>query len=135
MALCTKKYKNGDSVRVAEIPSDNVSGLSISRSSQNFIAQAIMLGFMALICLVLFLLSVIKTDSGYWYVKESVLDLGDMGFVFLLSAVLFCIFILFAFKDSHALTVIISVDNRAVNAFGVYANAVVVLKTKKNSFK
>lgn len=136
MALSTKKYKNGDAVRLAEIPSDNVSDLRMVRSSQNFISKAILFGFMALTFLVVFLLSVIKTDSGYGYYKQPVLDLGDMGVLFLLGAILFgAIAVLFALKDSNSLTIIISVDNRAVDVFGVYANAGVVLKTKKKSLK
>lgn len=136
MALSTKKYKNGDVVSLAEIPSNNVSGLRMTRSSQNFISKAVFFGFMALALLLVFLLSVIKTDSGYGYAKQPVLDLGDMGVLFLLLAIAEGVLaVLFALKDSNSLTIVVLVDNRAVDVFGVYANAGVVLKTKKNSLK
>ncbi len=136
MALSTKKYKNGDAVSLAEIPSDNVSGLRMTHASQNFISRAVMLGFMALTFLMVFLLSVIKTGSGYY--ARPILDFGDksLSLIFLLGAILVGVAaVLWALKDSNSLTIVVSVDNRAVNVFGVYANAGVVLKTKKNSLK
>lgn len=136
MALSTKKYKNGDAVSLAEIPSNNVSGLRMTRTSQNFISRAVMLGFMAFTFLIVFLLTVIKTGSGYY--ARPVLDLGDksLSLIFLLGAlVLGVATVLWALKDSNSLTIVVLVDNRAVNVFGLYANAGVVLKTKKNSLK
>lgn len=134
--LSTKKYKNGDSVRLAEIPSDNVCGLSIARSSQSFIPKAIMFGIMAFVCLVVFLLTVIKTEPEFGYVAQPVLDLGDAGDVFLILAILLCVVaVMYALKGSHSLTIVISVKNASVDTIGLYANAGVVLKTKKKSLK
>lgn len=136
IALDTKKYKNGDSVSVAETPSDNVSSLNISRSSQNFIPKVIMFGIIALLFLVLFLLSVIKTEPEFGYMAQPVLDLGEFGFIFLPFTVLFCILsVVYALKGSHSLTIVISVDNNVVDAFSLYANTGVVLKTKKKNLK
>lgn len=123
-------------MRLAEISSDNVCGLSIARSSQNFIPKAIMFGIMAFVCLVVFLLTVIKTESEFGYVAQPVLDLGDAGIVFLILAILLCVVaVIYALKGSHSLTIVISVKNASVDTIGLYANAGVVLKTKKKSLK